>query len=94
MARAMFGIAVWIEIAIPSPIWFLNIIANAIINGDSVAVVSNNNSATKNVIDKLRKYDVDFIAAYLGKSSNKEEFINSQEASPNKDIKHWIIEED
>ena len=72
----------------------LNIIANAIINGDSVAVVSNNNSATKNVIDKLRKYDVDFIAAYLGKSSNKEEFINSQEASPNKDIKHWIIEED
>lgn len=72
----------------------LNIIANAINNGDSVAVVSNNNSATKNVIDKLKKYDVDFIAAYLGKSSNKEDFINSQELLPNKDIKHWIIEDD
>ena len=44
----------------------LNIIANIVMSGQSVAVVSSNNSATKNVLDKLKKYDVDFIAAFLG----------------------------
>jgi len=72
----------------------LNIIANAIINGDSVAVVSNNNSATKNIIDKLKKHEVDFISAYLGNSSNKENFINSQDTLLDEDIKRWVIEED
>ena len=71
----------------------LNIIANAIINEKCVAVVSNNNSATKNVIDKLKKYNVDFIAAYLGKKSNKEDFIASQGNAKYKNIKNWIIED-
>lgn len=71
----------------------LNIIANAIINDESVAIVSNNNSATKNVIDKLKKYDVDFVAAYLGNRSNKEEFINSQKDLPDKNIKSWILKD-
>ncbi|MGY3725346.1 AAA domain-containing protein [Granulicatella balaenopterae] len=53
----------------------LNIIANIIMNGQSVAVVSNNNAATKNVLDKLMKYDVGFVAAYLGNKKNKEQFI-------------------
>jgi len=44
----------------------LNIIANAIMRNESVAVVSNNNSATRNVEEKLEQYKVDFIAAYLG----------------------------
>lgn len=56
----------------------LNIIANAILHDETVAVVSNNNSATKNVIEKLEKYKVDFIAAFLGKKENKENFINNQ----------------
>jgi len=56
----------------------LNIIANAIINDKTVAVVSNNNSATANVLEKLQKYGVDFIAAYLGNSDNKDIFINEQ----------------
>jgi superfamily I DNA and/or RNA helicase len=56
----------------------LNIIANAIINNKTVAVVSNNNSATENVFEKLQKYGFDFIAAPLGKSDNKKEFINNQ----------------
>lgn len=60
----------------------LNIIANAVIRGESVAVVSSNNSATKNIIDKLKKYKVDFISAYLGNSENKEEFIKSQTVIP------------
>lgn len=56
----------------------LNIIANAVICGKSVAVVSSNNSATANILEKLKKYDVDFIAALLGNSTNKEAFIESQ----------------
>ncbi|MBB3696563.1 AAA family ATPase [Flammeovirga yaeyamensis] len=56
----------------------LNIIANAVLNGQSVAVVSSNNSATKNVYEKLEKNGVEFIAALLGNSQNKKEFIASQ----------------
>ena len=56
----------------------LNIIANAVMRGESVAVVSSNNSATANVLEKLKKYGVDFIAAPLGSSSNREAFIESQ----------------
>ena len=56
----------------------LNIIANTVIRGESIAVVSSNNSATKNIIEKLKKYEVDFISAYLGNTDNKEEFIKSQ----------------
>lgn len=60
----------------------LNIIANAVINGQSVAVVSSNNSATKNVYEKLEKNGVEFIAALLGNSQNKKEFIGSQKEIP------------
>ena len=56
----------------------LNIIANAVVAGESVAVVSSNNSATSNVLEKLKKYGVDFIAAPLGNASNRSAFIESQ----------------
>lgn len=56
----------------------LNIIANAVLNGQSVAVVSSNNSATKNVYEKLEKNGIEFIAALLGNSQNKQEFIATQ----------------
>jgi hypothetical protein len=66
----------------------LNIIANAVMRGESVAVVSSNNSATANVLEKLRKYGVDFIAAPLGSSANREAFIESQ--TPNlPDMRVW-----
>ena len=68
----------------------LNIIANAVIRGESVAVVSSNNSATKNVHEKLEKYGVGFIAAYLGNSENKRDFINSQTQLP--DMSDWKLE--
>jgi len=61
----------------------LNIIANAVMRGKSVAIVSSNNSATANVQEKLEKYQVDFIAAYLGNSDNKAKFIESQKNLPN-----------
>ena len=66
----------------------LNIIANAVMRGKSVAVVSSNNSATSNVLEKLKKYGVDFIAAPLGNSDNREAFIESQ--NPNlPDMRAW-----
>lgn len=56
----------------------LNIIANIIRNGQTVAVVSNNNAATDNVYEKLEKYNLDYLCARLGKKENKDEFINNQ----------------
>lgn len=60
----------------------LNIIANAVLNGQSVAIVSSNNSATKNVYEKLEKNGVEFITALLGNSQNKKEFIDLQKEIP------------
>lgn len=60
----------------------LNIIANAVMNEQSIAVVSSNNSATKNVYEKLNKNGISFIAALLGSTQNKKEFIESQTAVP------------
>lgn len=56
----------------------LNIIANIILQNKTVAVVSNNNSATDNVFEKLEKLDLDFFAARLGNSENKKAFIENQ----------------
>jgi len=58
----------------------LNIIANIILQGKTVQIVSNNNSATNNVYEKLcsPKYNLGFIAATLGKSENKKSFIQNQ----------------
>ena len=69
----------------------LNIIANAVMNGQSVAVVSSNNSATKNVYEKLQKNSMEFIAALLGNSQNKKEFIDSQTAIP--DLSEFYLSE-
>lgn len=68
----------------------LNIIANAVINGKTVAVVSNNNAATANVLEKLQKYEVDFIAAYLGNRQNKEKFFAEQKQSY-PDFTSWVL---
>ena len=60
----------------------LNIIANILMQGKTVIVVSNNNSATTNVLDKLQKYGLHFIVAPLGKRDNKEEFVKNQQPIP------------
>ena len=60
----------------------LNIIANAVMNGQSVAVVSNNNSTTQNVYEKLEKNGIGFIAALLGNRENREKFIDLQSDVP------------
>ena len=56
----------------------LNIIANLLKDKKSVLVVSNNNSATENVLEKLSKNGFDFLVASLGKRENKEAFIANQ----------------
>ncbi len=66
----------------------LNIIANAIMRGESVAVVSNNNSAIDNIYEKLIKYGVEFIAAQLGSTDNKNKFISKQTKTI-PDISKW-----
>lgn len=71
----------------------LNIIANAIINDKTVAVVSNNNSATLNVLEKLEKYGVGFIAAYLGNKENKGKFFDNQ-SGYYPDMKSWNIDKE
>lgn len=70
----------------------LNIIANlAIMQNKTVAVVSNNNEAVKNVKDKLKKDGYDFIVADLGRKSKREEFF---ENIPQPNIKNFDVKED
>lgn len=56
----------------------LNIVANIIAQGKTVMVVSNNNSAISNVVEKLERYEMGFITALLGSRANKEAFIAAQ----------------
>lgn len=73
----------------------LNIIANILMQGKSVQIVSNNNSATENVYEKLSspKYNMGFIAATLGNSNNKKAFIEEQDAKY-PDLSLWKLNED
>ncbi|MFA6844458.1 MAG: AAA domain-containing protein [Sphaerochaetaceae bacterium] len=56
----------------------LNIIANLLVAGKTVQVVSNNNSATANIMEKLSSCDLGFIVASLGNTANKRNFIQEQ----------------
>lgn len=70
----------------------LNIIANILMQGKTVQIVSNNNSATENVYEKMAspKYGLGFIVAQLGCSENKRKFVQQQDAIyPN--MFQWII---
>lgn len=57
----------------------LNIIANLVLRGKSVAVVSNNNSATENVFEKLEEGGFGYLAAQLGSKANKKTFITAKQ---------------
>lgn len=59
----------------------LNIIANMILQKKTVAIVSNNNEATKNIQEKLQKYGLDFFIASLGNQENKDTFLKEQTGS-------------
>ena len=68
----------------------LNIIANILLRNQTVMVVSNNNSATTNVQEKLQNYGLDFVVASLGRRENKENFIKNQPTIP-QDIHSWEL---
>lgn len=72
----------------------LNIIANILVQGKTVQIVSNNNSATENVYEKLSssKYNLGFIAASLGNSDNKQKFVQTQDENY-PDFTTWKQEE-
>ena len=72
----------------------LNIIANILMQGKTVQIVSNNNSATENVYEKLSspKYNLGFVAATLGNSENKKIFVENQEVNY-PDFSSWKMEE-
>lgn len=69
----------------------LNIIANLIINNKTIAVISSNNEATKNIKDKLTKHGLDWITAFIGNSSNIKAFFNSIPSIP-EDAYKWKLD--
>ncbi len=72
----------------------LNIIANILMQGKTVQVVSNNNSAIKNVYEKLEspKYNLDFLVAMLGNSENKKLFFERQDSKKYPGFLKWKLE--
>jgi very-short-patch-repair endonuclease/RecA/RadA recombinase len=69
----------------------LNIIANAVMQNKTVAVVSNNNSATSNVFEKLEKYGTNFIVASLGNRANKDLFFDNQNRRYPDNLESWAV---
>lgn len=69
----------------------LNLITNLVVQGKSVAVVSNNNEAVKNVIEKMADEDYGFLTSLLGKGSNQDSFFANM---PVAQVDGWDFEED
>lgn len=72
----------------------LNIIANLLVDGKTVQVVSYNNSATLNVRDKLSsdKYGMGFLVAPLGSNDNKKQFCLAQ-TGKYPDLTSWEMDD-
>ncbi len=73
----------------------LNIIANILMQGKTVQIVSNNNSATENVYEKLSspRYGLGFIAVTLGSQKNKQAFVEQQDGRY-PEVSSWRLEGD
>lgn len=56
----------------------LNIVANAVIRNEKVAIISNNNEAIKNVYDKLAVNNLNYFVANLGNTTNVTNFFNME----------------
>ncbi|MFC3033957.1 AAA domain-containing protein [Pseudoalteromonas fenneropenaei] len=67
----------------------LNLIANLIMQGKSVAVAAGNNSAVANVHEKLEKSNLGFLAAVLGSKKNVDAFFENLPTRP--DMSEWHI---
>jgi len=53
----------------------LNILANILLRNETVAILSNNNTAVENVYEKLGKEGLEFLVAKLGNSENRKNFF-------------------
>lgn len=71
----------------------LNILANIVVNQQSVAVVSNNNEAVKNVKEKMEEKGYGFLLALLGNKGNKQDFFSNQAGYPS-NLKDWYRSEE
>ncbi|WP_273822380.1 AAA domain-containing protein [Pseudomonas asplenii] len=60
----------------------LNILANILLRGQTVAVLSNNNAAVENVYEKLEKCGLGYLIAKLGNKGNRENFFNDLPPRP------------
>ncbi|WP_018930329.1 AAA domain-containing protein [Pseudomonas umsongensis] len=60
----------------------LNILANILLRGQTVAVLSNNNAAVENVYEKLEKYGLGYLVAKLGNQDKREAFFADLPAWP------------
>lgn len=60
----------------------LNILANILLRGQTVAVLSNNNAAVENVYEKLEKCGLGYLVAKLGSKDNREAFFANLPAWP------------
>lgn len=70
----------------------LNILANLVLEGKTMEIVSNNNSAVENVKEKLDAEGLGFLCARLGRASNKSAFVDGQTGSfP--DMSSWVLED-
>ena len=57
----------------------LNIIANLIVRDKTVLVVSPNDSATNNVVEKLKREDLGFLVAEMGRRDQQRDFVKRQD---------------
>ena len=73
----------------------LNIVANLVVQEKTVLVVSNNNSAIENVVEKLEKQGLGFLTALLGSRERKTAFVETQaiEKSIPAEIDSWYSAE-
>ncbi|WP_240324670.1 AAA domain-containing protein [Trinickia diaoshuihuensis] len=60
----------------------LNIVANIVLRGKCVAIVSNNNAAVENVYEKLEKAGLEYLVAKLGNAENRADFFAELAAVP------------
>ncbi|MBF6034910.1 DUF2726 domain-containing protein [Pseudomonas sp. P155] len=60
----------------------LNVLANILLRGQTVAVLSNNNAAVENVYEKLEKYGLGHLVAKLGNQDKRKAFFADLPAWP------------
>ena len=70
----------------------LNILANLLLSGKTIEIVSNNNSAVENVREKLDANELGFICAQLGRMENKKFFIE-QQTGQFPDVSSWKLKD-